>query len=303
MMRSGMIYIGLSYVLWGILPIYWKMIESVSAEEILAHRIIWSFVFVMMIIIFQKRFRDFLGECKKLIRQPYTILSLILASFFITINWFTYIWAVNNGHVLETSLGYYINPLVSVLLGMIFLKEKMNKGQQIAFLFAAGGVILSTVHYGHVPWTSLLLAVTFGFYGLVKKVTKLESNFGLALETFVVLPVAAVYVLYLKSIGKSAFFEWDVLINFLLFGAGVATAIPLLLFAKGAPKIPMYMMGVLQYIAPTITFCLGIFLFHEPFTIIEVLTFAFIWTGLAIFTFSEPFVRNKWKLKRATNSN
>ncbi|MEK4382062.1 EamA family transporter RarD [Aeribacillus sp. FSL K6-2848] len=296
-MRSGIMYISLSYILWGIFPIYWKVLDHVSSEEILAHRIIWSFVFVLLLLLFQKRFADFLYECTKIIKSPKILLTLALSSFLISANWFVYIWAVNHDRVLETSLGYYINPLVSVLLGMIFLHEKLNKGQQTAFLFAAFGVLISTVHYGHVPWTSFILASTFGFYGLAKKVIKLDSAFGLALETFVVFPIGIIYVLYLESLGSSVFFEWDASTNFLLMGTGVITAIPLLLFAKGTPKIPMYFLGVLQYIAPTITFFLGVFLYHEPFTVVELITFVCIWTGIIIFTMSEPSFKTIWKTR------
>lgn len=169
----GIMYMSLAYILWGILPIYWKMLEHVSSEEILAHRIIWSFIFMIFFITFQNKLNKLLKELITILHKPKVLLSLFFSSFFISVNWFVYIWAVNHERVLEASLGYYINPIVSVFLGMIFLREKMNRGQQLAFVLAAIGVLISTIHYGQIPFVSLILAVTFGLYGLTKKLTKL----------------------------------------------------------------------------------------------------------------------------------
>ncbi|MDQ0162756.1 EamA family transporter RarD [Bacillus alveayuensis] len=293
--RLGSIYTAFAYVLWGILPLYWKLIDHVWSEEILAHRIIWSFIFMIILVMFQKRSKELLHLLTNLLKSPKLSVSLLLSSAFISVNWFIYIWAVNHDRVLETSLGYYINPLISVLLGVVFLKEKMNRGQQIAFIVAGIGVLNSTIQYGKIPWISLLLAMTFGLYGLTKKVTKLDSTFGLTLETLVVFPAGIVYVVYLHSLGESAFFQWNWLTNVLLMGGGIVTAIPLLLFAMGASRIPLYMVGIFQYIAPTLTFLMGVFLFHEPFSMIDFITFSFIWCGIMIFTISQSKFLKRWR--------
>jgi len=173
----------------------------------------------------------------------------------------------------------------------------MNKGQQLAFVLSTVGVLISTIHYGQIPFVSLILAITFGFYGLTKKMTKLSSTFGLTLETLIIFPIGILYVYYLQSIEESVFFQWKWDINLLLIGAGVATALPLLLFALGAIRIPLYMIGVLQYIAPSITFVLGVFLYHEPFTTVDLLTFTFIWCGIIVFTLSQTKFMKRIKVK------
>lgn len=223
------------------------------------------------------------------------ILSLFLASVLISINWFVYIWAVNHGFLLEASLGYYINPLVSVLLGILFLKEKLNRLQLVAVSIAAAGVIISAFQYGSIPYVALLLAFSFGLYGLSKKRTSLPSAIGLTLETFMIMPIALGYLLlsgHVQPAGAESGGTW-----MLLFFAGVFTALPLLLFAEGAKRLPLYQVGILQYIAPTITLLIGLFVYHEPFSSSKAFTFSCIWAALLLFTFSQV----KWK--RASKSH
>lgn len=295
--KQGILYTAGSYFLWGILPLYWKMVENVSAEEILAHRVFWSFLFMIGLLTFNKEWKNIKVASKRIIQKPKLLLSLVLSSLLISLNWFVYIWSVNNGHIIETSLGYYINPLISVILGMIFFKERLNLWQKLSFVVAAIGVVLMTLHYGKFPWVALTLALSFGLYGLTKKMTKLSSSVGLTFETMVVTPIAGYYLVMLGSSGKSEFFSFALSTTLLLIGAGIVTAVPLLLFASGAQRIPLFMVGVLQYIAPTITLIIGVILFNEPFTNIEVITFSFIWCALLLFTLSNSKYFRKVEVK------
>ncbi|QGQ46554.1 EamA family transporter RarD [Metabacillus sediminilitoris] len=295
--KQGILYTAGSYFLWGILPLYWKMVENVSAEEILAHRVFWSFLFMIGLLTFNKEWKNIKVASKRIIQKPMLLLSLVLSSLLISLNWFVYIWSVNNGHIIETSLGYYINPLISVILGMIFFKERLNLWQKLSFVVAAIGVVLMTLHYGKFPWVALTLALSFGLYGLTKKMTKLSSSVGLTFETMVVTPIAGYYLVMMEISGKLEFFSFDLSTTLLLVGAGIVTAVPLLLFASGAQRIPLFMVGVLQYIAPTITLIIGVILFNEPFTNIEVITFSFIWCALLLFTLSNSKYFRKVEVK------
>lgn len=275
-----------AYILWGFLPLYWKLINHVPSEEILAHRMIWSFVFMLVVLMVLRRMKKFVHELKELVANKKKLIGLIFAAVFITINWYTYIWAVNNNHVVEASLGYYINPLVSVLLGIIFLKERLSFWQIVSFILASIGVLNLTIHFGSVPWVAISLAASFGLYGLLKKITALGALTGLTIETMFITPIALFYVSFLVKDGTNSFVLADPSTSALLFGAGVATAIPLLLFATGANRIPLSMIGFLQYIAPTIMLMLGVFLYHETFSQVHMISFVFIWIALTIFTLS-----------------
>ncbi|WP_257349964.1 EamA family transporter RarD [Pseudalkalibacillus decolorationis] len=273
-----------AYMLWGFLPLYWKLVDHVPPGEVLAHRIIWSFAFMVLILFLMKRMKKFVRELKEITSNRKKLIGIIFASLFISLNWFAYIWAVNNDHVVEASLGYYINPLVSVLLGIIVLKERLSFWQLISFLLAMVGVLNLTLHFGSFPWVAFSLALSFGFYGLLKKLVKLGALTGIAIETMLITPVALIYVSIIGTNGTSAFQFSDMNTLLLLFGAGVVTAIPLLLFATGANRISLSMIGFLQYIAPTIMLFLGIFLYDEPFSQVHLVSFTFIWTALAIFS-------------------
>ncbi|GEN53423.1 EamA family transporter RarD [Halobacillus faecis] len=294
--KLGIFYTAGAYILWGVLPIYWKMIQEIPAFEILAHRIIWSFLFMGVVILIARKHKEFMRECRQIVKNKKQVIGITLASITISINWVTYILAVNTDHVVEASLGYYINPLVSILLGMIVLKEKFSKAQWLAFLLAALGVVYMTVNFGSVPWLALLLAFSFGSYGLLKKLVPLNAMFGLTIETLIVTPIAMVF-LFQQQTGQWAsidFWSWTTAI---VFGAGIVTAIPLLLFSAGAKRIPLSMVGFLQYFAPTIMLIIGIFLYDEPFTDVHAVSFTLIWAGLAVYTITRMKRLKKYEAK------
>ncbi|MET3682714.1 chloramphenicol-sensitive protein RarD [Alkalibacillus flavidus] len=282
--RIGILYATFAYLLWGFLPLYWKLIEHVPAWEILAHRIFWSLIFMVMFIVLIRRWHLFVAEVKSLFTNMKTALGISAAGIVISLNWVTYIWAVNSDHVLDASLGYYINPLISILFGLIFLKERFSRIQWVAIALAFIGVSYMTVNLGSFPWAALALAMTFGIYGLLKKVVQLNAIFGLAIETMIVAPIAFIYIASLESTGGGALGSswWTTLI---LIGAGIATAIPLLLFAQGAKRIPLSLIGFLQYLAPTLMLLIGVFLYNEPFTTVHAVTFILIWIGLILYTY------------------
>lgn len=270
----------IAYSLWGILPLYWRLLITVPPLQILAHRIIWSFIFMILIVVGSgsgKALAAVLTDKKKLF-------FMFLCGFVISVNWFTYIYAVNTGHVIEASMGYFINPLVVVLLGVTVLKEKLSRWQLTALILAAVGVLIIATQYGRVPWIAIFLAATFAAYGLIKKMAKVDSITGLTLETFIVMPIALLYLLNLESLGSGAMGSSPLSIQLILAGAGVVTATPLILFARGVEKTTFSMMGILQYIAPTLTLLLGVFVFKEHFSSIHLISFCFIWAALIIFT-------------------
>ncbi|BCS87849.1 EamA family transporter RarD [Pseudodesulfovibrio sediminis] len=269
-----------AFFLWGLLPIYWKSLLVVNPFEILCHRIVWSLAFIAVVLTFMKGWSAAIAPMK----SAKSLGILILSSLMIGTNWLLYIWAVNTNHVLETSLGYYINPLVNVLLGFLFFKERLKPLQLVAIGLAALGVVNSVISYGELPWISLVLAVSFGFYGLLRKIAAVESLPGLFFETLVLAPIALGYIIKLQMEGSSALFTVSPHIDFLLIGAGAATSIPLIGFAYGARRLQLTTLGLLQYLAPTIAFCLGVFVYHEPFSVSHLITFALIWTGLAVYT-------------------
>ncbi len=284
--QVGIFYTAFSYFLWGILPIYWKWLGDVSADEILANRIFWSFWFMLLFLFVTKRWKNFVSYLKSSLMKKKQVSALAVASLLVSTNWFIYIWAVNSNQMVEASLGYYINPLVSVLLGVFILKESLSKAQIVSFALATVGVLILTISYGQFPWIAIGLALSFGLYGLAKKMIKVDSAIGLTLETMTVAPFALIYMLYLTAEQKESLFQLSFQTDILLIGAGAATAIPLLYFSKGAQQIPLYMVGFLQYIAPTLTLILGIFVYKESFSETHLLSFLFIWAALSIFTVS-----------------
>ncbi|MBP7330982.1 MAG: EamA family transporter RarD [Firmicutes bacterium] len=273
-----------AYLLWGILPVYWKSIISVPSDQIIAHRVLWCFLFLLLVLVFAGRFRGFLYEIRGVMARPKQLAGLFTASFIISINWYLYIWAVNDGRIVETSLGYYINPLVSVLLGIIFLRERLSSWQIVSFLLAFAGVLNMAVSFTALPWVSLSLAVTFGMYGLLKKIVNLDAISGLTIETMIITPFALAYLTYAFKSGTLVFSFGFSHITILTMGAGVVTAVPLLLFAAGANRLPLYAVGFLQYLTPTISLLLGVFLYHEPFTAVHLVSFSLIWAALIIFS-------------------
>ncbi|MEN6567220.1 MAG: EamA family transporter RarD [Veillonellales bacterium] len=283
--KKGIVYAMLSYVIWGLTPIYWKLIQHVSSGEILAQRVFWSFIFMLGILFITRKWYMFVEFAKKIIKKPKLFWSLFIASVLISTNWGIFMWAVINGRILEASLGQYITPLTSMLLGVIVLKERLSATQTLAFLLAGIGVLILTLHYGTFPWISLSLALTFGFYGLAKKVIKANSTIGLSLETMVIFPVSLVYLSHLM-VQSQVQFTNSISTSLLLMGSGVVTALPLLLFTKSAKTVSLSMLGILQYISPTLSLIIGVFLYHEALTEAHLIALIFIWSALAIYAFS-----------------
>jgi chloramphenicol-sensitive protein RarD len=288
-MNKGIIYALLAYGIWGFLPIYWKTIQEVPATQILSHRIVWSFVFVMVILYFRKEWLVFV----KAIRVRRTIIIFSLAAILISINWLTYIWAVNAGYIVETSLGYFINPLINVLLGVLFLKEKLRPMQWVPVGLAFVGVLYLTINYGALPWIALLLAFTFGLYGLIKKTAPLNSLHGLSLETGILFLPALFFLIFAESQGTGSLGHTGWFSGLLLVFTGVVTALPLLLFANAARRINLSTLGILQYIAPTLQFLIGVVLYDEPLTSARLVGFVIIWIALIIYSLENFFVRRK----------
>ncbi len=276
----GVLYAGLAFLSWGLLPVYWKALGAVPALEIIMHRLMWSFLFLLPLMILQRRWREF----TKIVRNRRILVTLLATSLILSGNWLLYVWAVNQNHILQASLGYYINPLVNVVLGMIFLRERLRAPQVLAVLLATAGVVYLTVSYGVFPWISLGLAVSFGFYGLIRKVAPVGSLVGLAVETMLLSLPAAVYLIYREIQGVGTIFHAGLKTDLLLLGVGVITAVPLLLFTLGARRIYLSTLGLMQYLAPSGMFLLALFYYHEPFSTAKIWTFVMIWAALAIYS-------------------
>ena len=282
------IFFGLAaYVLWGILPIYWKALELVSPFEILSSRFMWSCVFVFLLIIFQKKWPLFTKEVKQVFSNVKTGAAMAAAGITISFNWGTFIWAVNNGHIVETSMGYYINPLVSILFAVVFLHERLDKMQLAAITCAFIGVASMVYSFGKIPWVSLTLAFTFALYGLLKKILPVSALTSIMLETLLITPLALVYEYSLWQQGVSFYASGNLQVIMMLTGAGVVTAIPLLLFTAGARLLPLKIIGFLQYISPTLTLLIGVFVYNEAFTASHLLAFGWIWAALLLFIVSQ----------------
>ena len=282
MNRGALAAIG-AYVMWGFFPVYWKWLAGVPAGEILAHRIAWSFILLVLILSARKDWK-WLKPAFKNIR---VVILFVSAAILLSINWFIYIWAVNSGQVIESSLGYFINPLVYVILGVVVLRERLRVDQWIAVSFAALGVAYLTLLHGQPPWIALSLALSFGTYGLLKKIGALSSLYGLTLETAAMFLPALVFLIYKEVNHQGAFGHVSYLTTLLLMLAGPVTAVPLVLFGFGAQRIPLYMLGLTQYIAPTLQFLLGVLLYNEPFSPVKLIGFLFIWIALTIYSAGE----------------
>ncbi|MBU9719933.1 MULTISPECIES: EamA family transporter RarD [Bacillaceae] len=293
--KTGVLAGACAYILWGALPIYWKWLDHIPAQEVLAHRILWSFILLMILLIVIGRGPSFLNELKQIIKNPRLLIGVILSAVFITANWYIYIWSVTNNHIVRASLGYYINPLVSVLLGVFLLKEKLTKVQWLSVALAGVAVTILTVSLGTFPYVALGLAFSFGFYGLLKKIVQVGSLSGLAMETLIVLPFALLFLSLQHGGLYSMFYLSDFTTLWLLIGAGLATAAPLLFFGASAKRIPLSLLGFLQYIAPTMMLLLGVFLYDETFSLVHFITFGIIWLALIMFSVSKYQVSKKLK--------
>lgn len=285
--KQGIIYSLTAYLLWGILPIYWKTLGTVPAFEILANRFIWSCFFVGILILATGAGKSFLAETKAIFTNRKQAMAIIAAAFTITFNWGLFIWAVNDGRIVETSMGYYINPLVSIIFGVIFLKERLDKWQLMAVCCAVIGVGTMVWNLGQLPWVSISLAVSFALYGLIKKCLLVSTLTSIMLETLLITPLALVYEYYLSLSTSSAYQNADIMTLVMLTCAGIVTATPLLFFTSGAKLLPLKIIGFLQYIAPTISLLIGVFMYVESFTFVHMIAFGWIWFGLFLFTLSQ----------------
>jgi len=274
-MNKGILYGLGAYIMWGLFPIYWKWLQDIPALQVIGHRIIWSFIMLTIVMLVSRQWTKFRSALTRRVLVIYFLAGLLLSA-----NWLIYVWGVNAGHIVETSLGYFINPLLSVLLGMIFLGERLRPAQWFPLGLATSGVIYLTLTYGSLPWIALSLAFTFGFYGLVKKTAPLGSLYGLTLETGLVFLPALGYLLFVENTGQGAFGHSNLVSVLLMVGAGVVTTIPLLMFASAARRIPLTMIGILQYIAPTLQFLLGVLIYKEAFTTAKLVGFSLVWIAL-----------------------
>ena len=268
-----------AYIMWGLFPLYLRPLHGVETLEVIAHRVAWSCVFIFILMLA----RGELGKARAALTSPALLWRLCISASLVTVNWITYVYAVARGHVLEASLGYFINPLVNVVLGVLLLRERLNAAQWIAVGLAGAAVLYMSVISGNPPWISLTVATAFGLYGFVRKVIAVEALPGLAVETFLLLPVAAVYLIWREVAGIGAMGHSGLAIDALLIGSGPITAIPLFLFAYGARLIPYSTLGVLQYIAPSLQLALGLLVFGETLEHSRAVGFALIWTALVVY--------------------
>ncbi|NOY99276.1 MAG: EamA family transporter RarD [Chloroflexi bacterium] len=278
-MSKGIWYAIGAYVTWGLFPVYWKLLKRVPAVQLIGHRIGWSFLMLFAAILLTKRWQAFRSAAL----TPRVLRIYVVEAALIGSNWLIYVWAVNSGFIVETSLGYFINPLLSVLLGVIFLHERLRPMQWLPIGLAAAGVLYLTISYGSLPWIALTLAFTFGIYGLIKKTASLGAFYGLTLETGILFLPALAYLIFSEVTGQGVFLHGGVASDVLLVGAGLVTTVPLLMFASAARSIPLSLVGILQYIAPTLQFLLGVLVYKEPFTHDQVIGFGMVWVALIIF--------------------
>ena len=288
-MNTGILYAALAYIAWGLFPLYFKQVADVPSLEVVMHRTLWSLVFVFGVLMVRRQW-SWMGT---VLRQPKVLAAFVLSAMLLSGNWLTYVWAVQNQHVVDASLGYFILPLVNVALGFVFLRERPRPGQWMAVAVAAAGVLWLAVQAGRLPWIALVLALSFGFYGLLRKVAVLGALEGLALETLVLAPVAAVVLGWWVWQGQGALVQGTPATVGWLLLAGPMTAVPLLLFAAGARLIPMSTLGILQYISPSLQFALGVWLFHEPFEPARLVGFVLIWAALLVYSMEGWWTRRR----------
>ena len=279
-MNPGMLYAALAFLAWGMFPLYFKALRSIPAQEILAHRMVWSVLFLAALLLWRRQW----SWLAPLARQPRVLAGFAASALLLSTNWGIYIWSVNHDRVIDASLGYFINPLVNVVLGFLLLKERMRPLQWVAVASATAGVAWLTLQAGHPPWIALALGATFGVYGLLRKTASLGALEGLSLETMLLFPFAAGYLLWLAQAGQNSFLAAPPLSQALLALSGPVTAIPLLMFATAARRLPLSLLGLMQYVVPTMQLLLGVWLYHEPFGAGRLIGFALIWSGLALYS-------------------
>ncbi|OHY90914.1 chloramphenical resistance permease RarD [Vibrio rotiferianus] len=294
--RQGVLLAIGAYTMWGIAPIYFKSIAEVSPLEILSHRVFWSFFLLAALLHFGRQWRS----VRDIIKNKTKMMYLVSTAILVGANWLIFIWAVTSNHMLDASLGYYINPLINVLLGMVFLGERLRKLQWFAVALAACGVLVQLIVFGSVPVVAIALAMSFGFYGLLRKKVSVEAQTGLFIETLVMLPAASIFLFFIASTPTSNMFENPWQLNTLLIAAGVITTLPLLCFTGAATRLKLSTLGFFQYIGPSLMFLLAVLIYGEPFTSDKAITFAFIWGALVVFSFDG--LRNNRKSRKAARA-
>jgi chloramphenicol-sensitive protein RarD len=282
-------YVGLSYTIWGFFPIYWKALAGISSLQLICHRIVWSFVLLAVMLARSQEFRAMWQAAQ----SPRIVIIYAAAGVAIAGNWLLYVWAVGVNEIVQISLGYFINPLLSVVLGMVVFHERLRRLQWVSVALAAAGVAYLTVALDSVPWIALVLAASFGTYGLLKKLAPLGPVQGLAFETGILFVPAAAYLIVEEVAGRGAFMHVGPIRNMLILGGGPVTLLPLLMFAAGVRRIPLSLVGMLQYINPTLQFTIGVMLYKEPFTSVQLVGFGLVWTALALFAI-EGYVSRRW---------
>lgn len=290
-LRSGVVFALGAYGIWGLFPIYFKLLESIPADEVLMYRVVFSVAFLLLLVVVTGRLR----QAREVLGNRKLILSLSLSALMMSGNWLLFIWAVSHHQILETSLAYFLNPLISIFLGMVLLSERLRAGQMLALVLAAGGVLAQFVMLGALPWAALGMAFSFGFYGLLRKRIAIESILGLFIETLLLLPVALLYWWWLASSGDVRLGA-DGWLDGVIMTSGIVTSIPLLLFASAARRLPLSMVGFLQYIAPSISFLLAVFVYGEQVESGKLITFVVIWIALLIFTLESIWQRRQIRM-------
>jgi chloramphenicol-sensitive protein RarD len=295
-MNKGIWYALGAYLTWGLFPIYWKLLAGIPALQLLGHRIFWSFLLLFGIVLFARQVKVFRASLNRRVLLIYSVAAILIA-----INWLTYVWAVGAGFIVETSLGYFINPLLAVLFGVIFLRERLRPLQWLPIGLAAAGVLYLTFAYDSLPWVALTLAFSFAFYGLVKKTAPLGALHGLTLETGILFLPAIAFLLFSEFSGTGAFMHTSPLQDVMLIGAGLVTVIPLWMFSTAAQRIPLTMIGILQYVNPTMQFLLGVLIYKEPFDHRRLIGFGVVWVALILFGLEGYFAQRRTKVLAAAN--
>jgi len=290
--RRGLLLAGSAYLLWGLVPIYFKAVASVPAHEILAHRIVWSIPIAVLLIVLLRQ----PWQLAEIVRKPRLLGALVLSALLVSTNWFIYTWAITHDRVLDTSLGYFINPLLTIGLGVLVLRERLTVVQKNALLLAATGLGWLIYARGELPWIALGLALSFGLYGFIRKRTVVNPINGFLVEAVVLMPIALIYLIWLQGEGQGQFGHAGIAISLLLVFGGVVTAVPLSLFAAGVQRIPLTTLGFLQYLSPSLVFLLAVFVYHEPFDQDRLISFTCIWSGLALAT-----GHNLWQRRQGAN--
>jgi len=277
--KQGLIFAFSAYIMWGIAPLYFKALHDIAPLDIVLHRVLWSFLFIFLIIVLSKGFR----RVRAVFKQPKKLGMLVVTSIIIAINWLIFIWAVNNDRMLDASLGYYINPIFNVVLGTLFLNEKLRKMQWVAVGLAVLAVLIELLAFGSIPWVSLALAVSFGIYGLMRKKIQVDAISGLFIETLILLPIALSYMTFIDSSSLSLL-GGDLSASLLIIASGIVTTLPLLAFAAAAIRIPLSTLGFIQYIGPSLMLLMAVFIYNEPLPAHKLITFGFIWFALVVYT-------------------